>query len=80
MATDARAAELRAPAPAVPLSSAADAAAQGGLAHDAADFNLHIGGEQVKDGWKILNAQPKAGVDFVRAACSACVNAAHLTA
>jgi predicted SAM-dependent methyltransferase len=28
-------------------------------------IRLHIGGEQVKEGWKILNAQPLAGVDFV---------------
>lgn len=26
---------------------------------------LHIGGEQVKEGWKILNAQSKPGVDFI---------------
>jgi predicted SAM-dependent methyltransferase len=28
-------------------------------------LRLHIGGEEVKAGWKILNAQPKPGVDFV---------------
>ena len=28
-------------------------------------MKLHIGGERVRDGWRILNAQPKAGVDFV---------------
>ncbi|MCH7778235.1 MAG: methyltransferase domain-containing protein [Gemmatimonadetes bacterium] len=26
---------------------------------------LHIGGKQVKEGWKILNIQPGKGVDFV---------------
>lgn len=28
-------------------------------------LRLHIGGEQPREGWKILNAQPKPGVDFV---------------
>jgi predicted SAM-dependent methyltransferase len=28
-------------------------------------MKLHIGGEQIKDGWKILNVQPKDGVDYV---------------
>lgn len=28
-------------------------------------LRLHIGGEQVKEGWKILNIQPKPGVDFI---------------
>lgn len=28
-------------------------------------MKLHIGGETVKDGWKILNIQPKDGVDFI---------------
>ena len=28
-------------------------------------MKLHIGGEQVKDGWKILNIQKKDGVDYV---------------
>ncbi len=28
-------------------------------------LRLHIGGEEVKPGWKILNAQPRPGVDFV---------------
>ena len=28
-------------------------------------MKLHIGGEQVKEGWKILNIQAKAGVDFI---------------
>lgn len=28
-------------------------------------MKLHIGGEQTKEGWKLLNIQPKAGVDFV---------------
>jgi predicted SAM-dependent methyltransferase len=28
-------------------------------------MKLHIGGEQVRDGWKILNAQSKPGVDFI---------------
>ena len=27
---------------------------------------LHIGGKQAKSGWKILNAQPGPGVDYVR--------------
>ena len=26
---------------------------------------LHIGGKQVKEGWKILNIQPGEGVEFV---------------
>jgi len=26
---------------------------------------LHIGGEAQKDGWKILNIQPKEGVDYI---------------
>jgi predicted SAM-dependent methyltransferase len=33
------------------------------------DLKLHIGGEQVKQGWKILNAQPKPGADFVGNIC-----------
>jgi predicted SAM-dependent methyltransferase len=28
-------------------------------------MKLHIGGEKTKEGWSILNAQPKVGVDFV---------------
>ena len=28
-------------------------------------FRLHIGGEEVKPGWKIFNIQPKDGVDYV---------------
>jgi predicted SAM-dependent methyltransferase len=28
-------------------------------------MKLHIGGEEVKYGWKILNAQSKPGVDFI---------------
>lgn len=28
-------------------------------------MKLHIGGHQVKEGWKILNIQPFAGVDFI---------------
>jgi predicted SAM-dependent methyltransferase len=28
-------------------------------------FRLHIGGMQVREGWKILNVQPGPGVDFV---------------
>ena len=28
-------------------------------------MKLHIGGEQVKEGWKILNIQKKDGVDYV---------------
>jgi predicted SAM-dependent methyltransferase len=28
-------------------------------------FRLHIGGKEVRDGWKILNTNPGAGVDFV---------------
>lgn len=28
-------------------------------------MKLHIGGEQIKEGWKILNAQRKPGVDFI---------------
>jgi predicted SAM-dependent methyltransferase len=32
---------------------------------EASELNLHIGGEQVKQGWKILNVQAMAGVDFV---------------
>lgn len=32
-------------------------------------MKLHIGGEQTKDGWKILNIQPKVGIDFVGDIC-----------
>ena len=28
-------------------------------------MQLHIGGEEIKEGWKILNIQKKEGVDFV---------------
>ena len=28
-------------------------------------MKLHIGGEQIKEGWRILNIQKKPGVDFV---------------
>jgi len=28
-------------------------------------MKLHIGGESTKDGWQILNIQPKDGVDFI---------------
>ena len=28
-------------------------------------MKLHIGGEQIKEGWKILNIQKKDGVDFI---------------
>ncbi len=28
-------------------------------------MRLHIGGKEVKEGWKILNIQPAPGVDFV---------------
>ena len=28
-------------------------------------MKLHIGGEAQKDGWKILNIQPKEGVDYI---------------
>jgi len=28
-------------------------------------MKLHIGGEETKDSWKILNIQPKEGVDFI---------------
>ena len=28
-------------------------------------FRLHIGGEDVREGWKILNVQPLEGVDFI---------------
>ena len=28
-------------------------------------MKLHIGGEQVKEGWKILNIQKKDGVDYI---------------
>ena len=38
-------------------------------AEDGHDLKLHIGGEQVKQGWKILNAQPKPGADFVGNIC-----------
>lgn len=31
-------------------------------------LRLHIGGEDVKDGWKIVNIQPKPGVDFIGSA------------
>ncbi len=29
------------------------------------DLRLHIGGKDVKPGWKILNVQPGPGVDYV---------------
>jgi predicted SAM-dependent methyltransferase len=28
-------------------------------------MKLHIGGKQIKEGWKILNIQPDVGVDFI---------------
>ena len=28
-------------------------------------MKLHIGGEQIKEGWKIINIQKKDGVDFI---------------
>ena len=28
-------------------------------------MKLHIGGEEAKDGWKILNISQKPGVDFI---------------
>jgi predicted SAM-dependent methyltransferase len=28
-------------------------------------LRLHLGGEEVKEGWKIVNIQPKPGVDFI---------------
>ena len=28
-------------------------------------MKLHIGGEEAKEGWKILNIQKKDGVDFI---------------
>jgi len=28
-------------------------------------MRLHIGGEEIKEGWKILNIQKKSGVDFI---------------
>ena len=28
-------------------------------------MRLHIGGEEIKEGWKILNIQEKLGVDFI---------------
>ena len=28
-------------------------------------MRLHIGGEEIKEGWKILNIQKKPGVDFI---------------
>lgn len=28
-------------------------------------MKLHIGGKQIKEGWKILNIQPDVGVDFM---------------
>lgn len=28
-------------------------------------MKLHLGGEQIKDGWKIFNIEKKTGVDFV---------------
>tara|TARA_B100001564_G_scaffold338756_1_gene330864 strand:+ start:411 stop:920 length:510 start_codon:yes stop_codon:yes gene_type:complete len=28
-------------------------------------MKLHIGGEEIKEGWKILNIQKKQGVDFI---------------
>lgn len=46
-------------AQALPAQTPAAAAA------DAEALRLHIGGREVKPGWKILNAQPGAGVDFV---------------
>jgi predicted SAM-dependent methyltransferase len=35
------------------------------LRHRSSPIRLHIGGTQVRDGWKILNIQPGAGVDFI---------------
>ena len=28
-------------------------------------MKLHVGGEKIKEGWKILNIQQKDGVDFI---------------
>jgi predicted SAM-dependent methyltransferase len=33
-------------------------------------LKLHIGGEQIKAGWKILNIQPNSGVDYVGDICN----------
>lgn len=32
---------------------------------DSRPLRLHVGGREVRDGWKILNIQPGPGVDFV---------------
>jgi len=39
--------------------------ARDGAAPAGEGLRLHIGGREVKPGWKILNAQPAEGVDFV---------------
>ena len=44
-------------------SSTGGAPAEGGTSRER--LRLHIGGEEVREGWKILNIQPKPGVDFL---------------
>lgn len=33
-------------------------------------MKLHIGGEQIKEGWKILNIKPNVGVDYIGDICN----------
>lgn len=44
---------------------AASAAARRPPRPDQAPLRLHIGGEEVREGWKIVNIQPGPGVDYV---------------
>ncbi len=51
------------------LANARDNLAHARRRLDAEPLRLHVGGKQVMPGWRILNVQPGAGVDFVADCC-----------